>query len=314
MSDPDDFGIGSMNFDGPQYGGNYHSLAGNPSISPNSKYDTSFTFDSDDAINGGDSDRDMHIPERPRSPRNRYDMYDDSAYQYKSPTPPRANSPDESAMADPSSPELSSLFAIISNFEPQPVELTVHWKQYQPDLQLANGAIDAFIKHPRPDGELDDLGLVILDEPSISQSNPQILKMELREQYGLVSPASQSDAYIGCIEEPQKNSKALTSWLDSLEEIHRQRPPPSVIYTSPMPELEALMDPWPEKFEGALQSLIVPSCELDLSFEDYARVVCAILEIPVRGNIIESLHHLFSLYSEFASNQHFMAQRQGGSQ
>ena len=306
MSDSDDFGLGGQ-YDSHQYG----LGAGAPNISPNSKYDTTFTFDSDNAINGGDLDLDMHVPERPRSPRNRYDMYDDDmGYQFKSPTPPRANSPG-GTLPDPSSPELSSLFAIISNFEPNPVELTVHWKPFLPDLQVAIGAIDAFIKVPRPDGELDDLGLVILDEPSISQSNPQILKMELREQYGLVSPASQSDAYIGCIEEPQKNSKALTSWLDSLEEIHRQRPPPAVMYTSPMPELEALMDPWPEKFESALQALIVPSCELDLSFDDYARVVCAILEIPVRGNIIESLHHLFSLYSEFASNQHFMAQRQG---
>ena len=76
-----------------------------------------------------------------------------------------------------------------------------------------------------------------------------------------------------------------------------------------MPEMEALMEPWPDKFEDALKSLMIPSSELDLSFDDYAKVICAILEIPVRGNIIESLHHLFSLYSEFEGNQHFQALR-----
>jgi intraflagellar transport protein 46 len=41
--------------------------------------------------------------------------------------------------------------------------------------------VDAFVKVPHPDGEADALGLVIVDEPSVAQSNPQILRMELRE-------------------------------------------------------------------------------------------------------------------------------------
>lgn len=36
----------------------------------------------------------------------------------------------------------------------------------------------------------------------------------------------------------------------------------------------------------------------------YARIVCAILDIPVYANLTESLHLLFTLYSEFKlSNQ-----------
>ena len=38
----------------------------------------------------------------------------------------------------------------------------------------------------------------------------------------------------------------------------------------------------------------------------YARIVCALLDIPVHaGNdaLTESLHHLFTLYSEFKANQ-----------
>lgn len=290
---------------------NYQSILGNTSIAPNSRYDQSFSFDSDDAMNGGDSD--MDVPPRPKSPRNRYDAYDeDSGYAgYNAPTPPRANSPSYDQMGDMgAADDYTALFGLISSFTPNPVDLQVHWKPFLPDLVPAIGSIDAFIKVPRPDGDLDELGLVIVDEPSISQSNPQILKMELREQYGLTSPDNQSDSYIGFIEDPQKNSKALTSWLESLEEIHRQRPPPSVIYSSKMPEMEALMEPWPDKFEDALKSLMIPSSELDLSFDDYARVICAVLEIPVKGNIIESLHHLFSLFAEFEGNQHFQALRQ----
>lgn len=203
------------------------------------------------------------------------------------------------------STELASVFALITNFEPNMVELTVHWKPFIPPLTPAIGAIDAFIKVPRPDGELDDLGLVILDEPSIAQSNPQVLRMELREEYGISSPANEGDGYAGFIENAPKNQKALTSWLDAIEEIHRNRPPGNFIYSSTMPEIQDLMEVWPKAFEDALDAVGLPSAELDVSFEDLVRLMCAILEIPVRNNIVESLHCLFTLFAEFERNPAF---------
>jgi intraflagellar transport protein 46 len=43
---------------------------------------------------------------------------------------------------------------------------------------------------------------------------------------------------------------------------------------------------------------------------DYAKIICAMSDIPVhklQNNkaVIESLHVLFTLFSEFRSNQHF---------
>lgn len=286
-----------------QDSGNYDSIMGEPNIIPNSQFDRSISFDSDD-------DEPPPISKRPTAPKSRYDIdYDDPPMgdnAYSIPTPPRLNSPDEVAG---SSPELSSLFSLIANFQPNPVEMTVHWKPFLPDLVPAIGSIDAFIKVPRPDSDLDELGLVYLDEPSIAQSNPQVLKMELREKYNLSSPENQGDAYIGCIEDPQKNSKALNSWLESIEEIHRNRPPPIVIYSSKMPELEELMEVWPPKFEDTLKSLPLPTADIDLSVSDFAKMTCALLEIPVKSNIIESLHHLFSLYAQFEGNQYFQSVR-----
>ena len=206
--------------------------------------------------------------------------------------------------------ELASLFSLISNFTPEAVDITVHWKPFIPELIPAIGAIDAFIKVPRPDGEMDDLGLTILDEPSISQSNPQLLKMELREQYGITSPENQSDGYVGYIQNVQNNRKELDAWLESIEEIHRNRPPPVYIYQTQMPEIEYLMEQWDDTFDETLKSCPIPTADLDISLEEYAKIICAILEIPVKGNIIESLHHLFVLYSEFISNQYFKSQEE----
>lgn len=42
------------------------------------------------------------------------------------------------------------------------------------------GDIDAFIKVPRPDGKKDGLGLNVLDEPCLQQSDPAVLQLQLR--------------------------------------------------------------------------------------------------------------------------------------
>ena len=290
-------------------GSNYQSVMGGPRIAANSQYDTTFNFSDDD-------DMDINLPQQTSTPPKKTDpnkispmkaSYGDDTSSPFSPTQRTAYDPDEDLLDGAAASEMASLFSLITKFQPEPVELNVHWKPFIPDLVPAIGAIDAFIKIPRPDGELDSLGLVIVDEPSIAQSNPQVLRMELREEYGISSPGNEGDAYVGMIEDAPKNRKALDSWLESIEDIHRKRPPPVMMYSRPMPEMEELMEPFSPKFEETLNALVLPSCEIDLSFDDYARVVCALLDIPVSNNLVESLHHLFSLYVSFSGNTYFQS-------
>ena len=56
----------------------------------------------------------------------------------------------------------------------------------------------------------------------------------------------------------------------------------------------------------ALIQAKLPSAAMDLSLEEYIRVICAFLDIPIYTSCVQSLHVLFTLYSEFKSNQHFM--------
>lgn len=210
------------------------------------------------------------------------------------------------------SPELAEIFTLISTFKPAPLELTSHFKPFLPELSPTIGAIDAFIKIPKPDGEQDFLGLMILDEPSIGCSDPQIYRMKLREHYGLTSD-DQADGYIGFIEDPKDNSKALVSFLENYEEISKNRAPSNMIYSYKMPDISNLMEEWPESLIDCFETIPLPTGEIDLSCEDYFRVICAILDIPLQGNIIESLHFLFSLYQEFAKNPYFDQSRTGTS-
>ena len=62
---------------------------------------------------------------------------------------------------------------------------------------------------------------------------------------------------------------------------------------------------WPDEFEELLKKTALPTPDVDMTCEQYARVICAILDIPVYENLTQSLHVLFTLYSEFKSNSHF---------
>jgi intraflagellar transport protein 46 len=74
-----------------------------------------------------------------------------------------------------------------------------------------------------------------------------------------------------------------------------------------MPEMEDPMERWPAQFEEALASVVLPTAEIDLPFDDFATVICALLEIPVSGDLIEFIHHLFTLSSSFIGNGFFAA-------
>jgi intraflagellar transport protein 46 len=111
------------------------------------------------------------------------------------------------------------------------------------------------------------------------------------------------------IENAQKNPGAVEKWIQNINDLHRSKPPPQVHYKKNMPDIETLMDVWPESFEAALQSLSLPSPDLDLSLAEYAKVLCSILDIPTYDNPIESLHVMFSLYMDFRDNPHFQAMR-----
>jgi intraflagellar transport protein 46 len=200
--------------------------------------------------------------------------------------------------------ELAELYSIVSSFRPAPLEIIQHCIPFLPDLVPSIGTVDAFIKVPRPDGAQDPLGLVVLDEPTIGCSNPQILKMQLREKFGIVGPR-ETDGYIGFIESTPQRPKAIASFLESYDEIARTRPAPTIAYSYTMPDLEDLMQEWPPDMADALAALPLPTADMDLTLEEYSRVICSLLDIPIKGNLVESLHVLFTLFQRFRECGYF---------
>lgn len=199
-------------------------------------------------------------------------------------------------------PEIQGLFDYIQRHKPADIELDTKLKPFIPDFIPAVGDIDSFLKIPPPDGKEDGLGLTVLDEPASQQSDPTVLDLQLRiisKQSGL-KPVT-----VHSIENADKNPMKITTWINNIEDVHRKKPPPTVNYSKNMPDIEALMQVWPPEFEELLKTCPLPSADLDMDLAQFTRVVCAILDIPVYDKMTESLHVLFTLYSEFKNNAHF---------
>jgi len=229
------------------------------------------------------------------------------------------------------SSELADLFQYILRHKPADIELETKMKPFIPDYIPAVGEIDAFLKVPRPDrpdphadnlpsdgkasgkkGDLRDLGLVVLDEPAAAQSDPTVLELSLRAVNKQVISRA---ATVGSIEYANRNTARVQKWIQSIEEVHRKKPPPHVHYARQMPDIEQLMQVWPPAFEEMLkQQAAAPgsngqalpeTAAIDCDVAAFARIVCALMDIPVYDKLTESLHVLFTLYSEFQNHAYF---------
>eukprot|EP00898_Chlorokybus_atmophyticus_P003097 jgi/Chlat1/3789/Chrsp259S03926 len=194
------------------------------------------------------------------------------------------------------------VFALIGRYRPRPLELEPRLKPFIPDYVPAVGDVDPFLKPPRPDGKQDFLGLKVLDEPAARQSDPAVLQLQLR---AVSKQSNMQPVTVPSIENAERNPRKIADWIASIGELHRSHPPPQARYKKPFPDIEQLMQEWPPEMEDLLSTVRLPTADLSLDTEAFAKIVCTILDIPVYSNLVDSLHVLFSLYVEFKSNPHF---------
>jgi len=176
-------------------------------------------------------------------------------------------------------------------------------KPFIPELIPSIGDVDAMLKMPRPDGKPNGLGMTRLDEPTLNPSDPSILDLQLRS---LSKNQDLQPMEVRSIENAEKCPKEIENWVKRIDDLNRSKPAPTVQYSRRMPDIEQLMQVWPAEFEEYLQTNPLPELsELELELPDYIKLIASILDVPVYNQITETLHVIFTLYSEFKSNQHF---------
>jgi len=220
----------------------------------------------------------------------------------KSGLPTNAYNPDDFKGMKVSA-EVEELFQYITRYKPHTIELDTSLKPFIPELIPSIGEVDAFLKMPRPDGKTSGLGTTRLDEPTLNPTDPSILDLQLRS---LSKDQDLQPMEVRSIENAEKCPKEIENWVKRIDDLNRSKPAPTVQYSRRMPDIEQLMQVWPAEFEEFLQTNPLPELsELELELPDYIKIIASILDVPVYNQITETLHVIFTLYSEFKSNQHF---------
>lgn len=92
----------------------------------------------------------------------------------------------------------------------------------------------------------------MLDEPCAKQSDPVVLEMHIRSKSKQTHPKSM---VVKSISNRDITPKTIDNWCQSIADIHRTRPPPTVHYTRNMPNIDTLMQEWPPEFEELLKEV-----------------------------------------------------------
>ncbi|XP_045537884.1 intraflagellar transport protein 46 homolog [Papilio machaon] len=229
-------------------------------------------------------------------------------------------------------PDMENLFQYIMKYTPQKIELEGRLRAFVPECAPAVGDCDALLKLSTPPAaplgtpsapplsdrlleHIDNLGAALLDEPAAAQSEPALLQLRLR---ALARSAGGKTTLTRKISEAERNPAAIERWIRDVGELHAGRPPPALLYTCKMPDIDSLMEEWPASVEavlgaGAGAGVGVPGAGLQCSLAQYAALTCAVLDVPVPGRglraLLQALHLLFALYSAVKSSQLY-AQRQ----
>ena len=169
------------------------------------------------------------------------------------------------------------------------------------------GEVDAFLKVPRPHNAPEELGLTVMDEPTTKGVDKYILEMELAEN----TKAKIDRINVKSIQNAEKKPNEITDWINKVDDLQKRKVPTAVNYSKNMPDIQNLMDVWPDKEEQAYKKVDFPNEKMNISLENYTKIACNMMDIPIHPSdgkqsksLIESLHCLFTLYSGFKDNIH----------
>lgn len=211
---------------------------------------------------------------------------------------------DPAAFRDlPVSSEIADIFKFIERYQPQTIELEFKLKPFIPDYIPSIGDIDAFLKVNRPDGKEDNLGFIVVDEPSSNQSDPHVLDLFFRTLSKQTKNEVRQPSAVKSVE--SNNTKAVDSWIRNISALQKNKPVQTVNYQRTMPNIDSLMQVWSPEFEELLKEVTLPSPELNVDLNTYTDIICSLLDIPVYKSKTQSIHVLFTLFSEFKNSEHF---------
>lgn len=113
----------------------------------------------------------------------------------------------------PVSAEVKDLFEYIQRYKPQKIDLETKIKPFVPDYIPAVGEVDAFLKMTKPDGNKEDLGITVLDEPALNNEDKTVLELKYVQSKNVVRAAPMN---VDSIENADKKPKEISRWISNV--------------------------------------------------------------------------------------------------
>ncbi|KAL7429538.1 hypothetical protein ACHAXH_003200 [Discostella pseudostelligera] len=135
----------------------------------------------------------------------------------------------------------------------------------------------------------------------IDAAIPKVGNLHVNDQQLSNHAKTKPTTTVRCISNAAENPYEIDKWMQSVAELHVDNSKSEVRYRNRMPTIQELMQSWPEKLGAGLRdwTLDLPPADIDLSVEEYARIMCSLLGIPVYdGCVIESVQALLELFVE----------------
>ncbi|XP_053676425.1 intraflagellar transport protein 46 homolog [Anopheles nili] len=200
--------------------------------------------------------------------------------------------------------EVKELFQYISRYTPQRVAIDFKLKIFIPEFIPAVGDIDAFLKVCPPGpvsanktkmltGHIQNLGLMILDEPCGDQSDSVLLQMKLRSIF--TKPIETPSAIV-------RSTRDIDRWITEIQSLRANQSIQNVnAQKQPIVNIDSLMSEWPEEMERMLDTLGFPPAKLDCSLASYIKIICNIFDIPLQTgeNQVDYIYALYNLFNLF---------------
>jgi intraflagellar transport protein 46 len=86
-------------------------------------------------------------------------------------------------------------------------------RPFIPEYIPAVGEVDSFMKMPKPDGTKEDLGITVLDEPSLNHEDKTVLELKYIQSKNVVRAAPMT---VDSIENADKKPKEISRWISSV--------------------------------------------------------------------------------------------------
>jgi intraflagellar transport protein 46 len=86
-------------------------------------------------------------------------------------------------------------------------------RPFIPEYIPAVGEVDSFMKMPKPDGAKEDLGITVLDEPSLNHEDKTVLELKYIQSKNVVRAAPMT---VDSIENADKKPKEISRWISSV--------------------------------------------------------------------------------------------------